>query len=139
MRDPRPQKLEPDTSVPLPFKELEAEDAALDDVMLAMDVVDTLRHERMLIVRDINTEVRRETLVDRLRDIYKGQGITVPDDILMDGVKALEEERFRYQPPKPGFGLTLANAYINRAQWLPKVYFVLGLLGAAGLLTALVT
>ena len=87
--------------------------------MMAMDVVDTLRHERMLITRDINSEVRRETLVDRLRDIYRGQGIEVPDDILLDGVKALEEERFRYQPPRPGLGTRLAHLYVNRRRWLP--------------------
>jgi len=108
------------------------EDAKLDDVMLAMDVVDTLRHERMLITRDINSEVRRENLVDRLREIYRGQGITVPDDILMDGVKALEEERFRYAPPKDGFGTKLALLYINRGKWLPLFMTILAIIGLAG-------
>ena len=115
--------------MPLPFKE--PEDTKLDDVMLAMDVVDTLRHERMLITRDINSEVRRESLVDRLREIYRGQGITVPDDILMDGVKALEEERFRYQPPREGLGTRLARIYINRGRWLPLVVGLLALFGLA--------
>ena len=121
-------------SGPLPFKE--AEDAKLDDVMMAMDVVDTLRHERQLIVRDVNSEVRKQSLVDRLRDIYRGQGIEVPDDILLDGVKALEEERFRYQPPAPGFGTRLALLYVNRRRWLPWLWAALGLatLGAAGVI-----
>ena len=128
--EPQPQKvaLEPDTSAPV----MEA-DAKLDEVMLAMDVVDTLRHERMLITRDINTEMRRESLVDRLRDIYRGQGIEVPDDILMDGVKALEEERFRYQPPPDTFGTKLARIYVNRKRWLPGVFAAaLGALLLAG-------
>jgi len=104
-------------------------DAKLDDVMLAMDVVDTLRHERMLITRDINSEVRRETLVDRLREIYRGQGITVPDDILMDGVEALEEERFRYVAPREGVGTRLARVYINRGKWMPLIATVLAVIG----------
>ena len=105
----------------------------LDDVMLAMDVVDTLRHERMLITRDINSEVRRESLVDRLRDIYRGQGIEVPDDILMDGVKALEEERFRYRPPPDTLGTKIARVYVNRGRWLPGVIAaIMGALLLAG-------
>ena len=116
----------PNPSEPLPFKEEEAE---LDDVMMAMDVVDTLRHERMLITRDVNSVARQENLVDRLRGIYRGQGIEVPDEILLDGVKALEEERFRYQPPKDGLGTRLALLYVNRGKWLPLVYTVLGVIG----------
>ena len=97
--------------------------------MLAMDVVDTLRHERMLITRDIDSEVRRDTLVDRLRDIYRGQGIDVPDDILMDGVTALEEERFRYHPPRESLGTKLALLYINRGKWLPLFATLLAVIG----------
>ena len=132
MKDPRPEKiaLEPDRSAPVAVADA---DAKLDEVMLAMDVVDTLRHERMLITRDINSEVRRESLVDRLRDIYRGQGIEVPDDILMDGVKALEEERFRYKPPPDSFGTRLAKFYINRRRWLP---LLLGSVAVVGLLVA---
>ena len=104
-------------------------EAELDDVMMAMDVVDTLRHERMLITRDVNSVARQENLVDRLRGIYRGQGIEVPDEILLDGVKALEEERFRYQPPKDGLGTRLALLYVNRRKWLPLIYTVLGVVG----------
>jgi hypothetical protein len=131
LRDPRPQKLEAEIVTDDPALVV-TEDAKLDDVMLAMDVVDTLRHERMLITRDINSEVRRESLVDRLREIYRGQGISVPDDILMDGVKALEEERFRYRAPKDGFGTKLALLYINRGKWLPLLTTILAIIGLAG-------
>jgi len=47
----------------------------LDDVMLAMDVVDTLRHDRALAARDMASVERREDLIARLRGIYKAQGI----------------------------------------------------------------
>ena len=49
----------------------------LDDVMLAMDVVDTLRHEHIMLERDLSQEDRRETLITRLRDIYKAQGLSL--------------------------------------------------------------
>ena len=39
----------------------------LDDLMLAMDVVDTLRHEERLVSRELNEAARESELVERLR------------------------------------------------------------------------
>jgi len=103
----------------------------LDDVMLAMDVVDTLRHEQNLLKRDLNTEDRRQALIDRLRGIYDAQGIEVPDSVLMDGVMALEEERFKFVPAKSGFGTKLAHIYIGRKKWLPLIYSLMAVMFGA--------
>jgi len=103
----------------------------LDDVMLAMDVVDTLRHEQNLLTRDLNVEDRRAALIERLRGIYEAQGIEVPDAVLMDGVMALEEERFKFVPAKPGFGTKLAHIYIGRKKWLPLVYSLMAVIFGA--------
>ncbi|TDQ64316.1 hypothetical protein ATL17_2333 [Maritalea mobilis] len=89
----------------------------LDDVMMAMDVVDTLRHRNDLVARELNEENRASTLVDRLREIYHQQGIDVPDHILQEGVNALKESRFTYNPPTGGFGYMLARAYVSRGRW----------------------
>ncbi len=70
----------------------------LDDVMLAMDVVDTLRHREHLIARELAAGARDEDMVARLREIYAAQGIDVPDRILKEGVEALKEDRFVYTP-----------------------------------------
>lgn len=91
----------------------------LDDVMLAMDVVDTLRHREDLVARELSGADREAQLLRRLRDIYHQQGIEVPDQILKEGVAALSESRFVYTPPKPGFGLTLAKFYVSRKAWGP--------------------
>ena len=91
--------------------------APLDDVMLSMDVVDTLRQEERIAERELDGETRRAQLIERLRQIYHGQGIEVPDRIIEEGVKALEERRFAYEPPRPGFGVTLAKLYVTRMQW----------------------
>ncbi|MEO1206154.1 MAG: DUF6384 family protein [Pseudomonadota bacterium] len=105
----------------------------LNDIMIAMDVVDTLRHDRQLVNRELNEDVRREDLIDRLRDIYHGQGIEVPDHILEEGVKALEEDRFTYSPP-PAENLStrLAKLYVTRWSW---GRYVIGI--AAGLMAFL--
>jgi hypothetical protein len=89
----------------------------LDDVMIAMDVVDTLRHDKRLVERELNDAERRAELIERLKDIYKGQGIEVPDRILEEGVKALEEKRFVYTPPPSTFQVRLARLYATRDVW----------------------
>ena len=89
----------------------------LDDLMLSMDIVDTIRRDRELVEREIDTETRRADLIDRLRDIYRDQGIDVPDRILEEGVKALEEDRFVYKPPGPGLKRKLAEIYATRDGW----------------------
>lgn len=91
--------------------------APLDDIMIAMDVVDTLRHDDLIVARELNREGKRAELIDRLREIYRGQGIEVPDRILQEGVDALEQDRFLYTPPKPSLAHTLATLYVTRESW----------------------
>lgn len=93
----------------------------LDDVMLAMDVVDTLRHRKHVVDTELDAEARERALVARLAEIYKAQGIDVPDRVLREGVKALEEQRFVYSPPRPSFSVSLAKLYISRDRWLKPV------------------
>jgi hypothetical protein len=49
----------------------------IDDLMLAMDVIDTLRHNQDFVARELDEPRREAALMDRLREIYRGQGITV--------------------------------------------------------------
>ena len=48
-----------------------ADKAPLDDVMLAMDVVDTLRHNQDLVARELAGEAREKQLIEKLREIYR--------------------------------------------------------------------
>jgi hypothetical protein len=86
----------------------------LDDIMIAMDVVDTLRHREDLVRRELSEEEREAELITRLRKIYKDQGIEVPDAVLADGVKALKESRFVYTPPPGGWKRSLLTAWARR-------------------------
>jgi len=94
----------------------EAPPARLDELMLAMDVVDTLRHQENLVTRELGEDRRRAELIERLRQIYHGQGIEVPDRVLVEGVEALEESRFVYTPPPPSLGTTLAKLWVSRGR-----------------------
>ncbi len=91
--------------------------APLDDVMLAMDVVDTLRHRQDLVARELDSEAREKQLIEKLRSIYHDQGIEVPDHILKEGVAALDQSRFVYTPPAPSLQTTLARLYVSRKTW----------------------
>jgi hypothetical protein len=93
------------------------EKAPLDELMLAMDVVDTLRHKELVLARELQAEDRDERLLEQLREIYSSQGIVVTDEVLEQGVKALREERFVYPQAAPSFSRTLAHAYVTRGRW----------------------
>lgn len=89
----------------------------LDEVMLAMDVVDTLRRRQQLVAQELDEEGRAGDLLERLRKIYAGQGIEVPDHVLAEGVAALKEDRFVYKPPAPSLASKLARLYVRRGRW----------------------
>ena len=84
--------------------------------MLATDVVDTLRHDQRLVERELSADASDEALIKRLRELYKGQGIEVPDRVLEEGVKARKEKRFSYEPPRPSLARSLALLWIGRAR-----------------------
>ena len=70
-----------DTAVasPVAAPVAEQQSSKLDDIMLAMDVVDTLRHEQDVISRELSSDARDAAFVGRVKQIYAGQGITVSE------------------------------------------------------------
>src|SRR5262249_37886064 len=100
----------------------------LNDLMLAMDVVDTLRHGEALVERELSAEDRRTRMIERLREIYRQQGITVPDRVLAEGVAALEENRFVYKPRTGGLSFALARLYVRRGEIGRRVGIVAAIL-----------
>lgn len=103
----------------------------LDEVMLAMDVVDTLRHRELILERELSADERDRELIDRLREIYAGQGIEVSDAVLERGVEDLRENRFLYTPPLPSFKRTLARIYVSRSRWAPALGIIVAVVAAA--------
>jgi hypothetical protein len=104
----------------------------LDDVMLAMDVVDTLRRRERLAKSELDEAGREEDLKGRLRKIYADQGMEVSDSVIEQAVAALKEERFAYKPPPSSLGVRLARIYIRRDVWGA---LLAGIVGAGVLLT----
>ena len=104
----------------------------LDDIMLAMDVVDTIRRRERVLQRELDAEGREEDLAERLRKIYQAQGIDVPDHVIAEGVAALKEGRFVYTPPADGIGTRLALLYVSRGTWGKWVLGALAAVVVAG-------
>jgi hypothetical protein len=100
----------------------------LNEVMLAMDVVDTLRHQQSLVERELGADDHDQALIAKVRKIYADQGLAVSDEVVAAGVKALREERFTYNPPKKSFQLTLAHLYVHRGRWAKRGAVLLAVL-----------
>ena len=57
-----------------------SEKIELNEIMLAMDVVDTLRHQQSLVDRELGTDDHDQALIAKVRKIYADQGLEVSDD-----------------------------------------------------------
>lgn len=107
----------------------------LDELMLAMDVVDTIRHRELVVARELAEVDRDAALKARLREIYRGQGLEVSDSAIEQGIKALKESRFVYTPPAPGLARSLAMTWVRRrviGRWVGGIVFVCAALWAVG-------
>lgn len=96
----------------------------LSDVMLAMDVVDTLRHRQSLVERVLDADNREQALLEKVKALYASQGIEVTDEIVAEGVRALKEQRFAYSPAPPGLKTRLFHVYVNRGRWARRLLVV---------------
>jgi hypothetical protein len=104
-------------STPLPVAVPAPAQPRMDELMLAMDIVDTLRHEQSLVARELASGERDEAFVARVRQIYASQGIEVSDALIRQGVEALKQDRFTYIPPPRTFAVRLAELWIDRWRW----------------------
>ncbi|MEO0368828.1 MAG: DUF6384 family protein [Pseudomonadota bacterium] len=118
-----------DTSADNQLGQVRLEETKLEDLMAAMDVVDSLRHDKQAVARELDEEGRRERLLTRLREMYQAQGIDVPDYVLLEGIKALEEERFKYVPVAPSWRTRLARIWVSRSRWGKPMGFLTVLAG----------
>ncbi|MCA8956061.1 MAG: hypothetical protein KDC87_08300 [Planctomycetes bacterium] len=109
----------------------------LDEVMLAMDVVDTLRHQQEQIEAELGGEQRERQLTARIKSIYAAQGIEVDDAVIAQGVEALVEDRFRYTPPERGFAVRVAEVYVERGRWAWRALLAAAVVGVLWLAIAL--
>src|SRR6185436_15816449 len=78
----------------------------------------------LLVERELDQGMRDDQLRDRLREIYKGQGIEVPDRVIDEGIRALKDSRFVYVPPKPSVSVSIATLWVYRWRIFSRVAMV---------------
>jgi hypothetical protein len=88
----------------------EGEAAPLSELMLTIDVTDTLRRNPQL--------ADTSDPLGGLRDLYARLGIAAPDAALIQGIDAYRSGRFGYSAPARGLGPLLARLYVVRRRWL---------------------
>lgn len=94
-------------------------EAGMEEILLTMDVVDSIRHESAWLASQANTEERSAGLKQRLARLYRQQGIEVKDDIIQAGIDAQMEKRFVHRPAT-GFWPSVAKIYVERMLWLKR-------------------
>jgi len=102
------------------------EKPGFDELMLAMDAVDTIRHETSAMEAELSGDERRDVLKARLREYYAGQGIEVPDEVLEEAVEGVGRDRFVFKPLEPGLARTLATAWVRRGTIARRTAWTLG-------------
>lgn len=110
-------------------------DIPLSDVMLAMDIADTIRHRDKIVERELSEEAREKALFNKVKATYASQGIEVSDATIREAIAAVEDERFAYKPPKKSLFTKFAHIYINRARWGKSL---IGLFAIIGLMWAII-
>ncbi len=77
----------------------------LDEVMLAMDVVDTLRHEQLLVERELASDERDQALIEKVKRMYAAQGLEVSDEVIAAGRGGPQGKPVRLSTAAQGIGM----------------------------------
>jgi hypothetical protein len=88
----------------------------MEDVLMAADTVDTIRHEMAIQETEILSDDRRSALKAKLRQWYESQGMLVSDEIINRAVEDMDKNRYVHEPLAPGFSRLLARMWINRGK-----------------------
>ncbi len=106
-------------------------DIPFSDVMLAMDIADTIRHRERIVEQELSAEDREKALFDKVKATYASQGIEVSDATIREAIQAIEDERFAYKAPKETLFTKFAHAYINRSKWGKGITALLAIVALA--------
>ena len=94
----------------------------LTEQMGAMSIIDSLRHQEMVVKEHLNLPARREDVARRIRDYYQSKNIEVADDLVDQGVRDYFSKRLAFEAPLPGpIAALVARIYISRTRWIKPV------------------
>ena len=115
-----------------------AHSPSFNDLIVAADIVDTIRNDERLIDHELGSEDRKKALKVRLKDMYKAQGVDVSDAVIDAAVARSDAERFVFKPMGAGFSRFMWNSYVRRNKYALRLSIAVGLvvLGVVGYNTA---
>lgn len=94
-----------------------ANEMSMSDTIVAMDVVDTIRHDERMRDVELGDADRRKAEIQRLREAYSAQGLDVSEDVISKAFDKMDEKRFVHAPLRPGLSKMLAVAYVRRSRY----------------------
>jgi hypothetical protein len=107
---------------------------SFNDLIVASDIVDTIRNDERLIDHELGSEDRQKALKARLKDMYKAQGMEVSDAVIEEAVQRKDAERFVFKPMGAGFGRFMWTSYVRRNKYALRLSVATGVvvLGITG-------
>ncbi|TLX15884.1 DUF6384 family protein [Rhizobium sp. MHM7A] len=111
-----------------------AHSPSFNDLIVASDIVDTIRNDERLIDHELGSEDRKKALKARLKDMYKAQGMEVSDAVIEEAVQRKDAERFIFKPMKAGVSRFLWTSYVRRNKYALRLSVAVGVvvLGVVG-------
>lgn len=103
-----------------------AHSSSFNDLIVASDIVDTIRNDERLIDHELGSEDRQKALKARLKDMYKAQGMDVSDAVIEAAVARSNAERFVFKPMGTGFTRFMWTSYVRRNKYALRLSVAVG-------------
>ena len=89
-------------------------DLTLSDVVVTMDIVDTLRHDKRMQEYALSEGDRRQAAIEQIKKAYSSQGVEVSDETISMALEKKREDELAHNPKVSGFIYLLAKLYVFR-------------------------
>lgn len=91
---------------------------SFNDMIIASDIIDTIRSEERAIDFELSFNERRKTFIERMKEEKRKAGVEVSDDVVEAAVDRFLEQRLVFKPMPSGVGRVMASLYVRRNRYL---------------------
>jgi hypothetical protein len=92
--------------------------APFDEVLAAMAEVDRLKSREELLAAEADLPQRVAAIADRLKEVYRKQGLTVSEEVIARGVQQFFTRRLTFRAPESTWQQRVAIVWIERRRIL---------------------
>lgn len=121
--------------------------ASIREQVGALEIIDRMRHEQVVIEENLNLPQRREAVAQKIKAHYQANGIQVSQEMIDEGVRRFFDNRFTFEPPMLNLVqkalLSMAFKYeraltVNKGRTISIVWFVVILAGMGAIAPSIV-